>query len=44
MIMSNEIVYTNSNNILKADVIEMNIDTKDTIYINKNLRLKYLYK
>ncbi|WP_435086180.1 LPS export ABC transporter periplasmic protein LptC [Candidatus Pelagibacter bacterium nBUS_33] len=44
MIMSNEIVYTNSNNILKADVIEMNIDTKDTkIYMfedNKKINIK----
>ena len=30
MIMSNKIVYTNSNNVLKADTIEMDIDTKDT--------------
>ena len=30
MIMSREIVYTNSNNILNADVIEIDIDTKDT--------------
>jgi len=42
--MSNEIVYTNSNNILKADVMEMNIDTKDTkIYMfedNKKINIK----
>ena len=30
MIMSREIIYTNSNNILNADVIEIDIDTKDT--------------
>ena len=39
MIMSRDIVYTNTNNILKADTIEINIDTKDTkIYMfdNKN--------
>jgi LPS export ABC transporter protein LptC len=44
MIMSNEIVYTNSNNILKADAIEMNLDTKDTkIYMledNKKINIK----
>ena len=30
MIISNNIIYTNLENVLKADVIEMNIDTKDT--------------
>ena len=30
MIMSRDIVYTNANNILKADTIEINIETKDT--------------
>ena len=30
MIISNEVVYTNLENILKADVIEMNIKNKDT--------------
>ena len=30
MIMSRDIVYTNTNNILKADTIEINIETKDT--------------
>ena len=30
MIISNNVIYTNMENILKADVIEMNIDTKDT--------------
>ena len=37
MIMSREIVYKNSNNILKADVIEIDLDTKDTkIYMFQN--------
>ncbi len=37
MIMSREVIYSNLNNILKADVIEINIDTKDTkIYMFKN--------
>ena len=31
MIISKEVVYTNQENILRADVIEMNIKTKDTI-------------
>ena len=30
MIMSREIIYTNSDNILKADEIEIDIETKDT--------------
>ena len=30
MIVSKNIIYTNLENILKADVIEMNIETKDT--------------
>ena len=30
MVMSRDIVYTNANNILKADTIEINIETKDT--------------
>ena len=30
MIMSRDIVYTNASNILKADTIEINIETKDT--------------
>ena len=30
MIMSKQVVYTNLDNILKADVVEMNIKTKDT--------------
>ena len=31
MIISKEVIYTNQENILRADVIEMNIKTKDTI-------------
>ena len=30
LIMSKNVIYTNLKNILKADVIEMNIQTKDT--------------
>ena len=30
MIISNNVIYTNLENILRADVIEINIDTKDT--------------
>ena len=30
MIISKEIVYTNKNNMLRADVIEINIENKDT--------------
>jgi lipopolysaccharide export system protein LptA len=30
MIISNNVIYTNTDNILKADVIEVNIETKDT--------------
>tara|TARA_B100001093_G_scaffold425157_1_gene418577 strand:- start:196 stop:759 length:564 start_codon:yes stop_codon:yes gene_type:complete len=37
MIISRDVVYTNLENILKADVIEMNINTKDTkIFMHKN--------
>lgn len=37
MIMSRKIVYTNSNNVLKADSIEIDLDTKDTkIYMFQN--------
>ena len=39
MIISKDVIYTNINNILKADVIEMDIKTKDTkiyMYENKN--------
>ena len=38
MIISRNVVYTNSKNVLKADVIEMDIKTKDTkifMYENK---------
>ena len=44
MIMSREIVYKNLNNILKADVIEINLETKDTkIYMfqdNKKVNIR----
>ena len=30
MIISKEVIYTNRNKTLKADVIEINIETKDT--------------
>lgn len=37
MIISRDVVYTNIQNILKADVVEINIDTKDTkIYMYEN--------
>ena len=37
MVISRDIVYTNLENILNADVLEMNIQTKDTkIYMYKN--------
>ena len=37
MVISRDVVYTNLENILKADVIEVNIDTKDTkIFMHKN--------
>ncbi len=39
MTMSKQVVYTNLDNILKADVVEMNIKTKDTkifMYEDKN--------
>ena len=39
MIISRNVVYTNTENILKADVVEINIETKDTrifMYKNKN--------
>ena len=37
MVISRDIVYTNLDNILKADVLEMNIETKDTkIYMYEN--------
>ena len=44
MIISREVVYTNLENILKADVIEINITTKDTkIFMfqdNKKVNIK----
>ncbi len=44
MIMSREIIYTNLDNILKADVIEIDIDTKDTkifmFQANKKVNIK----
>tara|TARA_B110000003_G_scaffold252231_1_gene266622 strand:+ start:700 stop:1266 length:567 start_codon:yes stop_codon:yes gene_type:complete len=39
MIISRNVVYTNTENILKADVVEIDIETKDTrifMYKNKN--------
>ena len=37
MIISKKVVYTNLENILKADVIEMNLKTKDTkIFMYEN--------
>jgi hypothetical protein len=37
MIISRNIIYTNLENILKADVIEINIKSKDTkIFMYKN--------
>ena len=39
MIVSNNVVYTNLENILKADVIEINIQTKDTkIFMYENTK------
>ena len=44
MIISKDVIYTNPENILKADVIEVNIETKDTvIYMheeNKKVNIK----
>ena len=44
MIISKNVVYTNLDNILKADVVEVNIKTKDTkIYMyeeNKKVNIK----
>jgi hypothetical protein len=44
MIVSKDVIYTNLENILKADVIEVNIETKDTvIYMheeNKKVNIK----
>ena len=37
MIVSRNVVYTNLENVLKADVVEMNLKTKDTkIFMYKN--------
>ena len=37
MVISRDIVYTNLDNVLVADVLEMNIETKDTkIYMYEN--------
>ena len=37
MIVSRNVVYTNLENVLNADVIEVNINTKDTkIYMYEN--------
>ena len=39
MIISRNVVYTNLENILKADVIEINIKTKDTkIFMYEKVR------
>ena len=44
MIISKDVIYTNPENILKSDVIEVNIETKDTvIYMhneNKKVNIK----
>ena len=44
MIVSKNVIYTNLENILKADVIEVNIKTKDTIIYmheeNKKVNIK----
>ena len=37
MIVSKDVIYTNLSNILNADVIEINLETKDTkIYMLEN--------
>ena len=37
MVVSRDVIYTNLENILKTDVMEINIDTKDTkIFMHKN--------
>jgi len=37
MLMSRDVIYTNSNNVLKADNIEIDIETKNTkIYMFQN--------
>ena len=44
MIISRNVIYTNLNNILKGDVIEINIKTKDTLIFmyeeNKKINIK----
>ena len=44
MIISKDVIYTNPENILKSDVIEVNIETKDTIIYmhetNKKVNIK----
>ena len=44
MVISKKVIYTNENNILKSDVIEINIETKDTkIFMyedNKKVNIK----
>ena len=43
MIISKNVIYTNLDNILNADVVEMNIDTKDTkifMYENRKVNVK----
>ena len=44
MIISKEVIYTNPENVLKADVVKVNIETKDTvIYMheeNKKVNIK----
>ena len=42
MIISKNVIYTNLENILKADVIEINIKTKDTkIFMYEKKKSKY---
>ena len=44
MVISKKVIYTNESNILKSDVIEINIETKDTkIFMyedNKKVNIK----
>ena len=48
MIISKEVIYTNPENILKADVVKVNIETKDSvIYMheeNKKVNIKSIIK
>ena len=45
MVISRDIIYTNLDNVLVADVLEMNIETKDTkIYMYENKKGKYKNK